>query len=193
MTAQSLHSTTTDAITAADARLILELRLLIARAGNRDSLGWWDDESLTADAGFVLERIFPMAPALAARSLALSAAVARHVAVCAEQEGALHLYRLAVDNQDQLAQRVLPLQAIPLPEGPITTMEALRQELLSRLRQPAEYKVVRRTNARGLHIAVPPCPRGTSPLLHRAWALAWAYLEGAPQQPVFPFLLETKS
>jgi len=51
-----------EAVASTDVQLILRLRLLIVRAANRDSLAWWDDEALTAPAGFLLERLFPVAP-----------------------------------------------------------------------------------------------------------------------------------
>jgi len=171
-----------------DAHLVLSLRLLIARAANRDSLAWWDDESLTLHASFLLERIFPMAPPLAARSLALSAALARHQAACPGQ--ALHLYHLDADNQDRLALRFAPLLSIPVPEEPITTMDTLRQHLLNLTGAPALYTVLRWMDAHGLQIEISPTPAGVSPLLHRAQTLAWAYLEGEPGRPVFPFCLE---
>jgi len=84
--------TSADTLTPEEARTILQLRLLVARAANRDSLGWWDDESLTPPAGFLLERIFPTAPPLAARSLALAAALARHQVACPDGGRALYLY-----------------------------------------------------------------------------------------------------
>jgi hypothetical protein len=108
--------TSIGSITTKDVRIILSLRLLIARAANADSLAWWDDESLTPHAGFLLERLFPRAPSLAARSLALRAALARHQAACAHHEGALHLYRLDVDSRDELVLRFEPLLPIPAPD-----------------------------------------------------------------------------
>jgi hypothetical protein len=176
-----------NAVTSEDARMILSLRLLVARAANRDSLAWWDDESLTPPAGFLLERVFPMAPSLAARSLALAAASARHQAACPQK--ALHLYRLNADNRDRLALRFAPLLPIPVPEEPITTVDGLRQHLVTLTREPMGYTVVRR-NAHGLQIEIPPCPAGSSPLAHRAHTLAWAYLEGSPGEPVLPYCLE---
>jgi len=173
-----------------DARTILSLRLLIARAANKDSLAWWDDESLTPHAAFLLERVFPIAPALAARSLALSAALARHQAACASYERALHLYRLDTDNLDKLALRFEPLLPILVPEQPIQTMDELRQHLLDLANEPASHTVVRRTEAHGLQMDIPPAPDDVLPLLHRAQSLAWAYLEGQPGQPIFPFFLE---
>ena len=180
--------TSTDTLTPRKTRTILGLRLLIARAADKDSLAWWDDESFSTHAGFLLDRIFPMAPPLAARSLSLAAAIARHRAACTEET--LHLYRLDLDNQDELALRFEPLLPIPVPEEPITTLETLRQHLLGLTRNPVHYTIVRETSTHGLQIEIPPCPPGASPLAHRAQTLAWAYLESAPGAPVFPFCLE---
>ena len=129
-----------------DLQTILRLRLLIARAANRDSLAWWDDEALTAPAGFLLERLFPVAPPLAARSLALRAAFARHEGACTDIGGVLHLYRLDADNADGLALRTVPLLPVPYPEAPITTTDALREHLIALLGQPAQVKIVQRRN-----------------------------------------------
>ena len=180
----------TETVSKDEARTILRLRLLLARAANRDSMGWWDDESLTPHAAFVRERIFPIAPGLGARSLALTAAMARHQAACAGRENALHLYRLDPDGQDALAVRSIPLLTIPFPKEPILSVDALRRELLAQQVQPAPYTAVHRTENGGLLIQIPPAPAGASPLLHRARTLAWAYLEGTPSQPVIPFCTE---
>lgn len=169
------------------ARTIICLRLLIARAANVDSLAWWEDESLAPHAGFLLERLFPRSPSLAARNLALHAAVARHQAACAQYEGALHLYRLDADNKDALALRFETLLPIPVPEAPISTMDELRTLLLDRIGGPYPYTVQRRTESRGLQIVIPPPPSDVSPFLHRAKTLAWAYLEARPKEPFFPF------
>jgi len=175
--------------TAEEARIIIGLRLLIARAASPDSLAWWEDESLTPHAAFLLERLFPTAPALAARNLALRAALARHQAACARYEGARHLYRLDADNADALAFRREPLLPIPVPEAPISTMDELREHLLGRTGRPLPCSIVRRTEGGGLQIAVPPAPYDASAWVHRASTLAWAYLEGGPAEPVFPYCL----
>jgi len=190
MAKYTTNTTISASLSPQDAQMILGLRLLIARAANKDSLAWCDDASLTCPARFLLERIFPMAPLLAARSLALKAAEARHQAACAAHEQALHLYRLDADSQDKLALRFEPLLTIPVPDQPITTIDALRHHLLDLIEKPAPYTVVRRTNTHGLQIETPTGPASDSPLLHRAQTLAWAYLEGQPGQPVFPFCLE---
>lgn len=188
--AVSLGKTTASNIAPEDARAVLSLQMLIARAANKDSLAWWDDESLTRHAEFVLERVFPIAPALAARSLALSAAAARHDAAFAGRDGVLHLYRLDPDGQDTLALRSASLLDIPVRQEPIPSIDALRRELLDLLGEPVSYTSVRRSEAGGLQIAVPAAPAGMSPVLHRARTLAWAYLEGAPNAPVFPYCVE---
>lgn len=180
----------TEGVKPDDAASILALRLLVARAANKDSLAWWDDDSLTPHASFLLERLFPMAPALAARNLALEAALARHQAACPVGDGAVHLYRLEADNSDQLAVRGIPLLTVPVPADPISSIDALRLNLLAMLGKPVAYRVVRRTETHGLQIEIPPLPAGGPPLLHRARALAWAYVEGKPNQPVFPFVVE---
>lgn len=173
-----------------EAHLILSLRLLIARAANTDSLHWWDDEALTASGGFLLERLFPVVPPLAARSLAIRAAQTRHQAACEAYPQAVHLYRLDLDNLDKLALRREPLLPIPMPGEPITTMDALRQNLLAFINEPPRYRVIRRTSTNLLQIDISPPANGESLLLHRARTLAWAYLEGASKQAVFPCIVE---
>jgi len=173
-----------------DARTVLRLRLLIARAASKDSLGWWDDHSLTPEASFILERIFPMQPSLAARNLALTAARARHRAACPSNQGIAHLYRLDLDGQDELAVRSVSPLAVAFPDEPIESVDQLRKHLTEVLGSPMSYQVLRRIDTQGFQIAVPPTPAGVAPLLHRARTLAWAYLEGAPRQPVFPYCLE---
>ena len=171
------------------AQAILSLRLLIARAASKDSLDWWDDESLTPHASFLLERIFPIAPAGAARSLAFHAALARHRSAFSTIPQALHLYRLDGDGQDTLALRHQSLLHIPVPDEPVSTMDVLRKELLGLVHEPSPYTVVRQTAAHGLQIEIPPTPTGIPVLNYRARALAWAYLEGHPGRPVFPFII----
>ena len=182
------NKATAVALTPAQARDILALRLLIARAANSDSLVWWDDESLTPAAAYVLKRLFPMAPGRAGKALALRAALARHRVGCPED--ALHLYRLDVDNRDKLALRFAQLQSIALPEGPLATTGDLRTHLLELVGGPQVYTVLRATSAGGLLIDSPPAPPDVPPMLHRAKTLAWAYLEGAHAAPVFPHIME---
>lgn len=162
---------------------ILALRLLIARAGGMDSLGWWEDESFTESATYLFERLFPTSPPLAARSLALKAAFVRHEAAC---PGRLHLFRLDADNQDRLALRFAPLLDVPAPEAPISTMEMLREQLLQLTGSPYTAQMQAGRRERELWLTPSPPAPGVNVLLHRARMLAWAYLEGAPGQAVFP-------
>jgi hypothetical protein len=179
-----------EGITSQDAQAILALRLLIARAAQTDSLSWWEDEALTQPAGFILERTFPVAPHVAGRSLAIRAAARRQEDACAGIAEAIHLYRLDLDNRDRLVLRfMLPTQT-PVPEKPIQSMDELRQHLLHLTGVPVQSTPLHRTNTRALEIGPPPAPAGVSPLLHRARAFAWAYLEGEPGNAVFPFCLE---
>jgi len=173
-----------------DVRLILQLRLLIARAANLDSLGWWDDETFSKPAGFILDRVFPVLPMLAARSLALHAALRRHQAIESNGRGWLHLYRLDADNQDGLAIRFWPLQNLPVPEAPITSLHELRQHLLRLTGKSYPYTTGGTTRNGGLQIEPSPCPAGIEPIVHRACTLAWAYLEGTPGRTVIPCCLE---
>jgi hypothetical protein len=173
-----------------DAQFILGLRLLIARAANKDSLAWWDDESLAGHSAYLLNRIFPIAPQTAARSLALRAALSRHEAVCASEPNALHLFRLDAANQDELAVHQVALSAISMSEEPVDTMDELRARLTQLIDDRRPYKRVRLTGNQGLLIEIPAPPTGVSVWRHRTQTLAWAYLEGAYGQPVFPFILE---
>lgn len=175
-------------IDVADARAILQLRLLIARAANKDSLHWWEDDAFSTPARFILDRTFPGVPPLAARSLALRAAVARHQDACGPNT--LHLYRLDADNLDRLILEFWPLLQIPVPQAPITTLDALRQQLAALTGGPMPYSVVRPGQNGGLQIRVPPPPKTKLPMLHRAQTFAWAFLEGEPGRPVIPYSLE---
>ena len=180
--------TAQDVIAANDVRDIVTLRLLVARAANSDSMAWWDDESLASHSGFLLRRIFPIAPATAARSLALQAANARHKAAIDEAD-ALHLFRLDLENRDALATRRFDLGDVEMPQESLTKAD-LRQHLEIVTGGPKPYKVIRRTPGNGLLIEVPDTQSVNVLWQHRASTLAWAYLEGEVGQPVFPYLLE---
>jgi hypothetical protein len=171
---------------------VLGLRLLIARAANVDSLSWWEDDALTGPARYVLQRLFPTAPPLAARSLALRAALSRHEAVVPST--GLHLYRLHPDNLDRLALRFEPRLPIPVPEDPIETLDALREQLRALTGKDAmPYEIVGERLSGAVQIDVPPTPEGREAMVHRAQTLAWAYLEGQPEQPIFPFCMPDKT
>lgn len=178
------------ALQAADIQLILSLRLLIARAANSDSMAWWDDESLTAPAGYILERTFPFAPALAARSLALAAATSRHQAVCPTGRHILHLFHLDADSRDALALRFAALDGVDVPVEPITSPAQLRTHLLDLMPEPAQKAVIRPGQPAVVEVSLPAPPASTNPLAHRAQTLAWAYLAGDRGQPVIPYAVD---
>ena len=173
-----------------DARLILQLRLLVARAAGTDSLQWWEDQSFTGPGRFILDRLFPFAPPLAARSLALRAAWERHAAACPNRRDAVHLYRLDSDGQDKMALKDILLLDIPVPEEPIATMAALREQLHTLLGDLPAYRVSQRLNTGAFQVEPLPGPAARPAMLHRAMTLATAYLEGEPGRPVFPYCLE---
>jgi len=81
---------------------MLKPRLYIARAAQKDSRRWWEDESLTPSGAFALELRLPAAPIEAGRKLALAAARARHQNAFADDPDAIHLFRL--DRTGPVAQ-----------------------------------------------------------------------------------------
>lgn len=170
----------------ADLDLIVKLRLLIARAANRDSLAWWDDDALTDPAVFVLERTFPHAPLQAARRLALEAARLRHDALCPQQPRSLHLFRLSPDNSDVQALRGYDLHKVDAVTAPIDSIDALRQELAALTGGPVRWRKTRHGVYGELRIEVDKDAAPPS-MMDLARALAWAYVEGSPDQVVYPY------
>lgn len=59
-------------------RQVLDLRLLVARAGESDSLSWWDDHALTQQGQWALERLYPRYAPYAGTRLAIDAAAIVH-------------------------------------------------------------------------------------------------------------------
>jgi hypothetical protein len=178
------------AVDPADAHLILALRLLVARAAAPDSLGWWDDESLTEPAAFILGRTFPHSPPLAARSLALLAAEARHRDAAEFFPRALHLYDLDWRGADRLALRLFSPMEAPLDPQPIPSLDEFRRRLLALAGPPVDYTVARRSPNGGLVIRFASAPIHVNDWRHRAVALAWAYCAGEVGRPVIPLIIE---
>jgi hypothetical protein len=176
----------------ADLDLIVKLRLLIARAANRDSLAWWDDDALTAPASFILDRTFPHAPLHAARRLALEAARLRHDALCPPQP-ALHLFRLDQDNSDVQALRSYALYRVDATTAPIATIDALRSELLALTGSPPSWRKVSRGGHDELEIAPSDGQRAAPVMIDLARSLAWAYVEGKPGRAVYPYFLPKRT
>lgn len=172
---------------------LLRLRTVIARAAQKDSLQWWEDESLTSQGAFLLERIFPGAPGQSGRNLALGAATMRHQAALQSLDNAIHLFRMSSANIDQLAMRALRghfEEGVTNFTSPIPDFDALRQHLLAITGKPSHYErmgALSDQNGLRIRLAKPP-----TDFVDRANALAWAYLEGDVGQPVFPHLLEQR-
>jgi hypothetical protein len=165
---------------------ILRLRLLIARAAQKDSLAWWEDDSLTPAGGYLLERLFPTDPGEAGRRLALEAARTRCRAALAGQPDALHLFRLDRSGEIDHSLQGMRLSDLPLPAEPIPSLEALRQELLA-LGGPPVYRVLGERAGCCLGISLKAAGGRPAPV-ESASSLAWAFLEGAPGSPIFPYL-----
>jgi hypothetical protein len=178
---------------AQDTVTILSLRLLIARAANRDSLAWWEDDSLSSHADYILQRTFPVEPHLAARRLALVATAVRHQALLSNDSSVLHLFRLDRDNRDRLATRFHTLHSIQLPDAPIDSTNTLRNHLLQLTKHPMPYTIERRGPHHALQIGVPRVPPDANLLVHRAQTLAWAYLENQSGPVNLPYCIDDSS
>lgn len=161
---------------------ILALRLLVARAAASESLGWWEDESLT-DAGLALAgRIFTRRPELIVQRLALRAAKARHRAALARYRGAIHLFDLRGEIEVALTA-ALPTLKIDIPR-PIDSPDAFAQAL-SDIGVDTSGAPSTRAGSSAVQIEVDD----TADPLAISQRLAAGYLLGEPGQPVFPFAL----
>lgn len=181
---------TGEILTPSHVALILQLRLLIARAAGSDSLRWWEDESFSTDGRFILDRLFPFAPPLISRSLAILAAVRRHTNAMAPHSRYLHLYRLDNDGLDRLALSKEPLLPIPVPAEPITTLAQLRHHLLTLLGDEPAFTAHKLPESPLVRLELSACPPDMPLLVQRARALASAYLHAQPAHPVFPYIVE---
>lgn len=98
--------------------LVLRLRLIVARAGEKDSLGWWDSDALSPAGAYVLQRIFPRSASWARIGLAIEAATIRHK-VMLESEPALSLFTLRAEWEHRVFAYLERLrrerQAVPIP------------------------------------------------------------------------------
>lgn len=163
---------------------ILALRLLILRAAQKDSLAWWEDESLTQAGGFLVEKLFLMDTAESARQLAMEAARTRYRMAFGEDRKRLHLLWLDPKGQVEFELRRARFMEIEMPAEPISTLEAFREKLLALTGQPMPYERVDVGNNNILEIRV---NNRTDPL-DLAKTLAWACLESPPRKPFFPYV-----
>lgn len=108
---------------------LIRLRLIIARAGEKGSLGWWDSEALSDAGQFVLKRLFPRSYEWAAVQLALEAAWLRHRRLVGEDRSIVTLFALGDPAELAIAARIGRVRRSGLkPESlpPITSIEDLR-------------------------------------------------------------------
>jgi len=166
---------------------ILGLRLLVARAAQKDSLNWWEDDSLTQSGDYLLERLFLTDPGEAGRKLALEAARTRYQAAFNGDDSAIHLFHLDRTGDVEYDLLGIRLVDIPIPSEPMPTRDMLRQSLLDLTGQPPQFKIVGERADHRLEIGMQHTV-GRVSVVNIAAALAWASLEGKPGQPVFPYI-----
>lgn len=166
---------------------VVKLALLIVRAGEHDSLKWWDDEALTEAGLFALSRTFPRNPRQAAVRLAFLAASERHRGVLhpAGVRGAATLLDFAGEDLAATQERASIMTAVRAE--PITSVDQLRvllqglaPEIVAlELPAPSADGLLDLTNLVG---RTRPGPQARSALL------AAGYLQGQVGKPVIPYL-----
>jgi hypothetical protein len=175
-------------LTQNDSQHIVRLRLVIARAGQSDSMRWWADESLTPDATFLLGRLFPRSIEQSRRRLALQSARARHHAELAAIPGARHLFDLGDDIEFQIAQITDRDAPAHYPPAPITSLDELNVTLAHIIGTSSAPMLNGSQNGRVLEIDVDD----NLPSSQVAERLAWSYLQSATGAPIFPYFREQR-
>lgn len=111
--------------------LILRLRLIVARAGEKDGLGWWDSDALSPAGAYVLQRIFPRSASWAGIELAIEAATIRHKGMLGSLP-ALSLFTLGAEWDHRVSGYMQHLlrerQVVPIP-GTIQSSSELAELL----------------------------------------------------------------
>jgi hypothetical protein len=115
---------------------ILDLRLFIARAGEQDSLHWWDNHALTEQGQWALARLYPRYADHAGARLAIEAAAVVHAKTIGHRL-AVTLFGLGADL-DARVMRQLDLRCID--DEPLTIAPPIRStsELQTLLSQTVE-------------------------------------------------------
>ena len=166
---------------------IIQLRLIIARAAQEDSLKWWDDNALTPSGGFLLDKVFVFAPTAAGKALALQTARSRYEAAFENAPGTLHLFRLEFSGAVEYHFREVDIMKIDPPANAIASLDELKQLLLRIIPAPPGYQVVSERADHRLEIRLRDDRVRTDPA-RLAQVFAWASLEGKPGYPLFPYL-----
>ena len=166
---------------------LLRLRLLVIRAAQKDSLKWWEDESLTQAGGYLVDRLFIMDTNETARKLAMEAARTRYRMAFGDDKKKLHLFRLDQSGQIEYDLIHIRFSDIEMPAEPITSLDILREKLLVITGMPMAYEVVGMDSNNQLEIRVKSSSQ-KMPVLELAKTLAWACLESLPGKPIFPYI-----
>lgn len=114
---------------------LIRLRLIVARAGEKDGLGWWESEALSDAGRFVLKRLFPRSRDWAAVELALEAAQVRHRRLVGERPGAVTLFALGDATERVIGAELRRLRgagAGPEASPVMSSIEDLRSALRER-------------------------------------------------------------
>ena len=165
----------------------VSLALLIIRAGEKDSLKWWDDESLSEAGLFALSRVLPRNPRAAAVRLAYLAARERHRGMLASAgvQGATTLLDFA---EPALAT---PLESasfvMAVRDQPITSVGQLRIHLHELASEVTTIEMPAPSGEGLLDLSDFP-GRAAPGLEGRAALLAAGYLQGQVGKPVIPYL-----
>ena len=174
-------------LTLVENQQILRLRLLLARAAQRDSLKWWEDDSLTQAGAFLLERGFVFAPSEAARKVALQTAACRYQGAFEDQTRVLHLFRLDESGAVEHGLREADVMQDDLPADPITDLDTLKRFLAQACGDRSGFTVVAERAEHRLEIRLKDEKTRSNPL-RLAQIFAWASLEGKLEYPLFPYL-----
>lgn len=166
---------------------ILQIRLLVARAAQKDSLSWWEDDSLTDSGAFLLEKLFLTAPLDAAKKLALKSAHGRYDAAFSGDDHALHLFCLDDRGEQDFPYQDIQIASIPIVPGPLPDLDTLRIYLQQVVGNPPVYKVISERANRRIEIRVADQALISEPL-ELAKVFAWASLESKPDYPLFPYI-----
>lgn len=169
---------------------VLQLRLLLLRVAQKDSLQWWEDESLTRSGDYLVERLFFMDQEESARMLAMEAGRTRYRMAFGDAPDKLHMFRLDPHGQVDYELRGFRLSDVEMPSDPITSNQALSHHLTALTGPAPAFEVIGLRSENCLEIRLKNYSAQT-PVLVLAQALAWACLQSQPGKPCFPYILWT--
>jgi hypothetical protein len=169
---------------------LVTARMLVARAGERDAMRWWDSEALSQGGDFVLRRLFPRSHRKAAWRLAIEAARIRHATAC--PIGSIHLFDLGASLERRLGGSIRhDLWAVPPPPHDSDEFEAqivglgMSAKVSAQLTLPMDGGLLQLGTCSKEEAASPEFLLGLIPRLVRAYTL------GTVGKPVLPHLVRT--